>query len=43
MDAQIILLRETASVAELADRAVSAVVNGEVDPITAHINMSRVE
>ena len=23
--------------------AISAVVNGEVDPITAHINMSRVE
>lgn len=43
METQITLLRETASVAELAYKAISAVVNGEVDPITAHINISRME
>lgn len=43
MNTQVTLLRETASVRELSDRAISAVVNGEIDPITAHINISRME
>ena len=43
METQAILLREIRPVSEIADMAISAVVNGEVDPITAHINMSRVE
>lgn len=43
MDSQIILLRETASVSELANRAIYAVINGDVDPITAHINICRME
>lgn len=38
-----ILLRETRSVAELTDLCVGAVVNGEVDPITLYINLSRME
>lgn len=29
--------------AEMAGRAISSVLNGEVDPITAHINISRME
>lgn len=43
MEAQVMLLRESTPVAELAARAISSVVNGEVDPITAHINISRME
>lgn len=38
-----ILLLNTKSAAEMAEMAVSAVVNGEVDPIKAHINVSRME
>lgn len=38
-----ILLRETRSVAELTNLCVGAVVNGEVDPITLYINLSRME
>lgn len=37
------LLRETASVAVLANAAISAVIEGEIDPITAHINISKME
>lgn len=43
METQVILLRETASALELANNAIEAVVNGEVDPITAHINICRME
>lgn len=43
MDNQAILLRETASVSELANGAIGAVVNGYIDPITAHINICRME
>lgn len=39
----ILLIRETTPVCELADRAISAVVDGVVDPITAWINISRME
>lgn len=40
---QTILFRETIPVAELADQAISAVVDGDVDPIYAHISVSRIE
>ena len=43
MEAQVMLLRESTPAAELAARAVSSVMEGEVDPITAHINISRME
>lgn len=43
METQVILLRETASALELASNAIEAVVNGDVDPITAHINICRME
>lgn len=43
METQVTLIRETAPASELAARAISSVVNGEVDPITAHINISRME
>lgn len=43
METQVTLIRETASASELADRAISSVVNGEVDPITAYINISRMK
>lgn len=43
MESNAILVRDTTPVAELVQRAVDAVVNGEVDPITAHINISRME
>lgn len=43
MKAQVMLLRESTPAAELAARSISSVVNGEVDPITAHINVSRME
>lgn len=38
-----ILVRDTTPIAELVQKAIDAVVNGEVDPITAHINISRME
>lgn len=41
--AEIQLLRETAGVAVLAEKAIQAVLEGEVDPITAHINVSKME
>ena len=37
------LLRETATPAVLAQNAIQAVLEGEVDPITAHINVSKME
>lgn len=40
---EVTLLRETQSVAEVAKRAISAITDGEIDPITAHINLSRME
>lgn len=40
---QAILLRETSTIADLAHRAISAVVNGEVDPITAWANIRRMK
>lgn len=40
---QVILFRESAHPAELAARAILSVVNGDIDPITAHINISRME
>lgn len=41
--AEIQLLRETATPAVLAQNAIQAVLDGEVDPITAHINVSKME
>lgn len=41
--ADIQLLRETATPAVLAQNAIQAVLEGEVDPITAHINVSKME
>lgn len=38
-----ILLPDTKSAAEMAEMAVSAVVNGDIDPIKAHISVSRME
>ena len=43
MENNSLLLCETASVSELTARAVRAVVNGDIDPITAHVNISRME
>ncbi len=43
MESNIQLLRETAPVGELAGRAISAVVEGYVDPITAWCNLRRVK
>lgn len=37
------LLRETATPAVLAQSAINAVVEGEIDPIVAHINISKME
>ncbi len=39
----IVLLRETQSIVELANKAITAIVGGDIDPITAHINLSRME
>lgn len=39
----IILLRQTQSIQALANMAINAVLEGEVDPITAHINVSKIE
>ena len=38
-----ILSLNTKSAAEMAEMAVSAVVNGDIDPIKAHISVSRME
>lgn len=43
MNQQITLFGDTASIADLAGRAISAVVNGDISPIEAHIQISRME
>lgn len=43
METLVTLIRETAFASKLAARAISSVVNGDIDPITAHINISRME
>jgi len=43
MESNAILIRSTTPIAELAQNAINAVINGEVDPITAHINVCRME
>lgn len=43
MESNVQLLRETAPVGELACRAISAVVEGHVDPITAWCNIRRMK
>lgn len=43
MNQQITLFGDTASIADLAGRAISAVVNGDISPIDAHIQISRME
>jgi len=43
MNQQITLLGDAASIADLAGKAISAVVNGDIDPIEAHIQISRME
>lgn len=39
----IILQRETASIAEIANQAIMAVREGEIDPLLAHYNVSKME
>lgn len=39
----VVLLREQQSVVEMANNAISAIIEGDIDPITAHINISRME
>ena len=39
----VILLRETKTIAELSNSAIHAITEGVVDPITAHINLCRIE
>lgn len=43
MDSDVQLLRETAPVGELAERSIRAVTEGEVDPLTAWINIRRMK
>lgn len=43
MESNIQLLRETAPIRELADQAISAVVDGHVDPIIAWCNIRRLK
>lgn len=38
-----ILLRDTTPITAMVEKAIQAVVDGEIDPITAHINVSRME
>jgi hypothetical protein len=40
---EIILLRETKSIADISSSAIEAIKEGYIDPITAHINLSRLE
>lgn len=40
---EMILIQEQETPAILAQRAINAVVEGEVDPLTAHINISKME
>lgn len=39
----VILLRETQTIAQLSQQAINAITEGVIDPITAHINLSRME
>ena len=39
----VVLLRETQTIAQLSQQAINAITDGVVDPITAHINLSRME
>ena len=43
MNQQITLFGDPASISDLAGRAISAVVNGDISPIDAHIQISRME
>lgn len=43
MEAKVTLLHETLPAAELAANAIAAVKGGEIDPIAAHISVSRME
>ena len=40
---QALLVRDATPVATMAQNAINAVINGEVDPIIAHINISKME
>lgn len=40
---EVTLLREAKPIAELASSAISAIMEGHIDPITAHINLSKME
>ena len=40
---EVTLLREAKPIAELANSAISAIIEGHIDPITAHINLSKME
>lgn len=40
---QALLLRDATPVATMAQNAINAVINGEVDPLIAHINISKME
>lgn len=40
---EVTLLREAKPIAELANSAISAIMEGYIDPITAHINLSKME
>ena len=39
----VVLLRETQTIAQLSQQAINAITEGIIDPITAHINLSRME
>lgn len=39
----VVLLRETQTIAQLSQQAINAITEGVIDPITAHINLSRME
>lgn len=43
MESDVQLLRETAPVGELADRAIGAVVGGDIDPLAAWIGIRRMK
>jgi hypothetical protein len=39
----VVLLRETQTIAQLSQQAINAITEGVINPITAHINLSRME
>lgn len=39
----VVLLRETQTIAQLSQQAINAITEGVIDPITAHVNLSRIE